>query len=146
MKRLIFAVAFIMLVATAFGQKRISATNQELQKFCTNYVNYIRTDSRTLVALLIDYPITVSIENKQVEIKDFQELLKVYDKVFYPAFKRIILNSSFSNYRYMDGYLVTANGELFICNANNPDAEGTKFKIFAVHNDPSFYYSNGIFK
>ncbi|WP_053955010.1 hypothetical protein [Inediibacterium massiliense] len=83
------------------------SSDQEVEDFAKTLQNYIIRNEKEKIASLISYPISVTLHQKKIEIKNKEDFIKNYDQIFNPTFKDVIKNSFTTN------MFVNAQGVLF---------------------------------
>jgi len=71
----------------------------EIEKFVGNLQLHIKNEDKEEVASLVAYPISVKINGKHAEIKNKDEFISNYNNIFYPHFKKTMLNT-FTKYMF----------------------------------------------
>ncbi|MCX8955963.1 hypothetical protein [Erwinia psidii] len=88
------------------------------------------------VAAMVDYPLTVTVSHKAIDIADNRALIKVYDKIFTNRLVKIILDQRYADlFAKETGVMVGPHGELWfsgLCTVN--DCSKFDIKIMQINN------------
>jgi hypothetical protein len=85
----------------------------------------VKSNNKTEVSKLISYPINVKIDGNSRKIKDKDEFLDIYDKIFTPSFKRKVQQSIPHNMFVKCSGVMLGNGEIWF---------GSDGKVIAIYN------------
>lgn len=119
-----------------YGKRYSLVTNNKSDQDVENYVskikNYILNDNKEQLAEEIEYPINVVINSKKVQIKNKDDLINNYDKIFTVDYKKAISNAPtrylFTNYQGV----MLGNGEVWINDIIETD-DNYKLMIIAIN-------------
>lgn len=107
-KKFPFSLSLVDIITGAEYGKRYQGavadeSDEEVEKNVAEIQNYIITNNKEKLAEVINYPIKAKIKGKLVNIANKDELIKNYDDIFYPAYKKALINTypknMFANYR-----------------------------------------------
>jgi hypothetical protein len=110
-----------------------------LEKFVVELQGYLSKDDKDKIASLVSYPIKVRLDGKTAKtIKDKQEFINNYDKVFYPEYKAAMISAPNKDLFARDqGVMMEpkeagVGGNLWISPA---DLNSKELRIVAINND-----------
>jgi hypothetical protein len=110
-----------------------------LEKFVAQLQGYLSKDDKEKIASLISYPIKVRLDGKTANtIKNKQEFINNYDKVFYPEYKAAMISGPNKDLFVRDqGVMLEpktegVGGNLWIGPA---ELNSKDFRIIAINND-----------
>ncbi|WP_158781672.1 hypothetical protein [Pantoea sp. BAV 3049] len=113
-----------------------AGTHNQYHQFLTELQHAVASGNKKAVAAMIDYPITVSVNSKKIDIKNKSTFIKKYDVVFNKHLTQIILNQKYEELFAKDtGIMVGEHGELWfsgICTTN--DCKKFNIRIIAINN------------
>lgn len=87
----------IQVIYADYGHKyRVAGINndKEVEQFAQTIQCYMRSDDKKSLATRIRFPITCTIDGKKMEINNYEEFVKYYDKIFNPNFKNVLRTAS----------------------------------------------------
>ncbi|MEG3130276.1 hypothetical protein SC171_18875 [Pantoea cypripedii] len=112
-------------------------THQQYHDFFDKLQKAVADKDSKTIASLVDYPITVYVNKRKTNIKNAQDFIRVYDKVFDKKFSDIILEKKYSDLFVRDtGVMVGDAGELWysgIC--TKKDCSKFVIRIIAINNN-----------
>ncbi|HWT74765.1 MAG TPA: hypothetical protein VN258_08635 [Mobilitalea sp.] len=84
--------------------------DKDVAEYVTKFREYVKNDDASNISELISYPITVTIDDKFVDIKNKKQFIKNYTKIFTDDFKNAIINAN-TNYMFANwqGVMFGAN-------------------------------------
>lgn len=108
-------------------------SDQDVENFVNKIQNYIVNDNKIQLAEEIKYPINVKTNGEVTQIKDKDNLIKNYDKIFTLDFKEVISNSPTKNlFVNSQGIMFSDIGNIWINDVENPDGN-SKLMIIAIN-------------
>ncbi|QKJ89277.1 hypothetical protein PMPD1_4379 (plasmid) [Paramixta manurensis] len=111
-------------------------SHQRYHDFLNKLQKSVEERDKETVASMVDYPLTVTVGRKEIDITDSRIFIKNYDKIFTESLVKIILNQKYSDLFFKDtGIMVGPHGELWfsgICTVN--DCSKFDIKIMQINN------------
>lgn len=111
-------------------------THQQYHDFLTKLQKSVEKKDKETVASMVDYPLTVTVAHKEIDIADSRDFVKHYDKIFNNRLVKIILGQKYEDLFAKDtGIMVGPHGELWysgICTVN--DCSKFDIKIMQINN------------
>ncbi|WP_333888750.1 hypothetical protein [Sphingobacterium siyangense] len=108
---------------------QLDKSNEEVELFFYNIKNSINDDNKYELAKLIEFPISVHVKNRNMEMSNAQEFVRNYTAVFNPGFKRKIQQACTCDLRANAQGVMLGEGIIWVAE----DRKG-KLKIIAINN------------
>ncbi|MGK0466892.1 hypothetical protein [Clostridium sp.] len=126
------------LPGAEYGKKYTQFVNnksdQDVENFVSKVQSYIVNNKKEQLSEEIRYPINVKINNNIIKIKNKDDLIKNYDKIFTVEYKQAISKARtkylFANYQ---GIMV-GNGQIWINDRTLAGDNSSKLMIIAINN------------
>jgi hypothetical protein len=104
-------------------------STKELSVFILELQSDVSQGNKELVALKVNYPLTVHLSNAKLGINNSNDFVKYYDEIITENIKRILINQSISDLgRFSEGVRF-GQGEIWISSVKNSDSEKYKIKV-----------------
>lgn len=98
-------------------------THQRYHDFFNQLQKAVKEKDKNTLASMVDYPLTATVNHKEIYIATSREFVKAYDKIFTDRLVKIILDQKYADLFAKDtGVMVGQHGELWfsgICTVND---------------------------
>lgn len=110
-------------------------TDQDVESFVSTIQSYIKNNNKEQLAELVAYPISVKIEDKFTNIKNKDEFIKKYDKIFYTKYKEA-MSTAYTKYLFVNykGIMFGSGVQNMWINDVTTDNGSSKLLITAIIN------------
>ena len=113
-----------------------SASHERFHDFLNQLQKAIANKDKKAVAAMVDYPLTITVNHKEIDIADDHAFIKAYDKIFTDRLVKIILDQKYADLFAKDtGVMIGPHGELWfsgICTVK--DCSKFDIKIMQINN------------
>lgn len=109
--------------------------DDDVEQFLADIQTAVRTNDKAWIAKNVHYPMSVRIApKKSLNIKNQNQFIQNYDKIFTPSYKKAVLKSCTCNLFFNYNGVMLGSGEIWIYQKENSTEESYDFEIITINN------------
>ena len=115
------ALNLIQVIYADYGHKYRAAgidNDKEVEQFAQTIQDDVKVNDKNSLATRIHFPINCTIDGKKMEIDNYQEFIKYYDKILNPNFKNV-LSAASTKFMFGNSQGVMFGGNMYNVWINN---------------------------